>query len=75
MLFTRALAFANPFVVSTWVCEYDDTLAIFVGRLLLTGSSLVGLVFVFLCVNGHFMGQDRAYAAFFGMPQGHELAV
>lgn len=58
VLFTRALAFANPFVVSTWVCEYDDTLAIFVGRLLLTGSSLVGLVFVFLCVNGHFMGQD-----------------
>eukprot|EP00913_Durusdinium_trenchii_P034545 g32318.t1 len=48
VLFTRALAFANPFVVSTWVCEYDDTLAIFVGRLLLTGSSLVGLVFVFL---------------------------
>lgn len=40
------------------VCEYDDTLAIFVGRLLLTGSSLVGLVFVFLCVNGHFMGQE-----------------
>ncbi|CAJ1349729.1 unnamed protein product [Effrenium voratum] len=58
VLFTRALAFANPFVVSTWVCEYDDTLAIFVGRLLLTGSSLVGLIFVFLCVNGHFMGQD-----------------
>jgi len=58
VLFTRALAFANPFQVSTWVCEYDDTLAIFVGRLLLTGSSLVGLVFVFLCVNGHFMGQD-----------------
>ena len=24
----------------------------------LRGSSLVGLVFVFLCVNGHFMGQD-----------------
>ena len=58
VLFTRALAFANPFVASTWVCGYDDTLAIFVGRILLSGSSIVGLIFVFLCVNGHFVGQD-----------------
>ena len=58
VLFTRALAFANPFVASTWVCGYDDTLAIFVGRVLLSGSSIVGLIFVFLCVNGHFVGQD-----------------
>ncbi|CAJ1349731.1 unnamed protein product [Effrenium voratum] len=58
VLFTRALAFANPFVASTWVCPYDDTLAIFVGRILLTGSSILGLIFVFLCVNGHFVGQD-----------------
>ena len=58
VLFTRALSFANPFVASTWVCGYDDTLAIFVGRILLSGSSVVGLIFVFLCVNGHFVGQD-----------------
>lgn len=48
----------HRFSIHQKVCEYDDTLAIFVGRLLLTGSSLVGLVFVFLCVNGHFMGQE-----------------
>ncbi|CAK9066377.1 unnamed protein product [Durusdinium trenchii] len=58
VLFTRALAFANPFVSATWVCAYDDTLAVFVGRILLTGSSVVGVAFVFLCVNGHFVGQD-----------------
>lgn len=28
----------------------------------------VGLVFVFLCVNGHFMGQDGAFQ-FFAPPQ------
>eukprot|EP00435_Cladocopium_sp_Y103_P004452 s1255_g1.t1 len=58
VLFTRALAFANPFTSATWVCPYDDTLAIFVGRILLTGSSIIGVIFVFLCVNGHFVGQD-----------------
>ncbi|CAL1138472.1 unnamed protein product [Cladocopium goreaui] len=58
VLFTRALAFANPFTSATWVCPYDDTLAIFVGRILLTGSSIIGVLFVFLCVNGHFVGQD-----------------
>ena len=57
VLFTRALAFANPFLNATWVCAYDDTLAVFVGRILLTGSSLIGVAFVFLCVNGHFVGQ------------------
>ena len=33
------------------VCAYDDTLAVFVGRILLTGSSVVGVAFVFLCVR------------------------
>eukprot|EP00931_Biecheleriopsis_adriatica_P025063 TRINITY_DN15489_c0_g1_i1.p1 TRINITY_DN15489_c0_g1~~TRINITY_DN15489_c0_g1_i1.p1 ORF type:complete len:2718 (-),score=458.01 TRINITY_DN15489_c0_g1_i1:101-8230(-) len=58
VLFTRALQFANPFQQATWVCPFDDTLALYIGRTLLSASSLIGLMFVFLCVNGHFFGQD-----------------
>lgn len=58
VLFTRALMFANPFTVSIWMCKHDDRLALYIGRTLLMISSLGGLVFVGLCVNGHFMGQD-----------------
>ncbi|CAE8682284.1 unnamed protein product [Polarella glacialis] len=58
VLFTRALMFANPFTSSVWMCMYDDTLAVYIGRGLLSVASLVGMVFVCLCINGHFMGQD-----------------
>ncbi|CAE8657922.1 unnamed protein product, partial [Polarella glacialis] len=58
VLFTRALYFANPFKESQWMCPYDDSLAVYIGRGMLSISALVGLSFVFLCVNGHFFGQD-----------------
>eukprot|EP00440_Ansanella_granifera_P014452 gb/GFBE01015706.1/.p1 GENE.gb/GFBE01015706.1/~~gb/GFBE01015706.1/.p1 ORF type:complete len:2679 (+),score=463.31 gb/GFBE01015706.1/:1-8037(+) len=58
VLFTRALAFANPFQQATWICPYDDSLALYIGRVMLSLSALIGLGFVFLCVNGHFFGQD-----------------
>jgi len=58
VLFTRALLFANPFQQTVWMCEYDDTLALYMGRTLLFMSALGGVVFVFFAVNGHFMGQD-----------------
>eukprot|EP00931_Biecheleriopsis_adriatica_P123985 TRINITY_DN9905_c0_g1_i2.p1 TRINITY_DN9905_c0_g1~~TRINITY_DN9905_c0_g1_i2.p1 ORF type:complete len:2023 (-),score=270.08 TRINITY_DN9905_c0_g1_i2:1163-7231(-) len=58
LLFTRALMFSNPFKETIWMCEHDDRLALYIGRALLSVSSVGGLVFVFLCVNGHFMGQD-----------------
>lgn len=58
ILFTRALSFANPFQEASWVCPYDDRIALYIGRTMLSGTSLLGLVFVFLCVNGHFFGQD-----------------
>eukprot|EP00437_Effrenium_voratum_P023928 CAMPEP_0181398390 /NCGR_PEP_ID=MMETSP1110-20121109/1014_1 /TAXON_ID=174948 /ORGANISM="Symbiodinium sp., Strain CCMP421" /LENGTH=2547 /DNA_ID=CAMNT_0023520335 /DNA_START=24 /DNA_END=7667 /DNA_ORIENTATION=+ len=58
VLFTRALLFANPFQQTVWMCEHDDTLALYMGRTLLFLSALGGIVFVFFAVNGHFMGQD-----------------
>ena len=58
VLFTRALLFANPFQQTVWMCEHDDTLALYMGRTLLFLSALGGVVFVFFAVNGHFMGQD-----------------
>eukprot|EP00930_Biecheleria_cincta_P000018 TRINITY_DN10003_c0_g1_i1.p1 TRINITY_DN10003_c0_g1~~TRINITY_DN10003_c0_g1_i1.p1 ORF type:complete len:1112 (-),score=167.03 TRINITY_DN10003_c0_g1_i1:54-3290(-) len=58
VLFTRALMFANPFTTSIWMCKHDDRLALYIGRTLLMMSAASGLVFVLLCVNGHFMGQD-----------------
>ena len=58
VLFTRALLFANPFQQTVWMCEHDDTLALYMGRTLLFLSASGGIVFVFIAVNGHFMGQD-----------------
>lgn len=58
VVFSRALKVADPFRSSTWACEWNDIMAIVVGRGLIFVSASVGIVLFGLCANGHFMGQD-----------------
>jgi len=58
VLFSRALKVANPFREAAWACEWNDFMALLMGRALILISAVVGLVLFFLCANGHFMGQD-----------------
>jgi len=70
VLFARAVTMANPFRDTIWYCEYDDTFALYLGRGLITLSAMIGIFFVFLCINGHFMGQDyivKPLGKFLGM--------
>lgn len=58
VLFSRAIKVANPFRDTEWACEWNDIMALLVGRGLILVATLVGTSFFFLCANGHFMGQD-----------------
>jgi len=58
VLFSRAVSIANPFKFSTWACQWDDFWAYIIGQALIAITSVIGIVLFFLCVNGHFMGQD-----------------
>jgi len=58
LLFTRALQLASPFETRVWMCEYDDFTAKIIGRVFIMLAALFGMFFVFLCSNGHFLGQD-----------------
>jgi len=58
VLFSRAIKVASPFRETEWACEWDDLMALMVGRGLILVATIVGTTFFFLCANGHFMGQD-----------------
>jgi len=58
VLFSRSLKVANPFRQSVWACEWDDTMALYMGRGLICLAAVFGITLFFLCANGHFMGQD-----------------
>jgi hypothetical protein len=73
LLSWRALTLADPFEKSNqqWTCPYgDDFMSILVGRVLLMSAGVVAIVVIFLCANGHFLGQDyivREYSKWLDM--------
>eukprot|EP00929_Paragymnodinium_shiwhaense_P118694 TRINITY_DN90611_c0_g1_i1.p1 TRINITY_DN90611_c0_g1~~TRINITY_DN90611_c0_g1_i1.p1 ORF type:complete len:2461 (+),score=603.86 TRINITY_DN90611_c0_g1_i1:174-7556(+) len=62
VLFSRSVAMANPFRESVWMCEYDDTSSMLLGRILIGTSAIVGLFAFYVSVNGHLLGQDWVVA-------------
>ncbi|KAF4683663.1 extended synaptotagmin-like protein [Perkinsus olseni] len=62
LLFYRSLVITNPFSTKDWMCPWDDTLTMLLGRGMILVIAVGSLVLFFLCANGHFMGQDYVVA-------------
>ncbi|KAF4717565.1 hypothetical protein FOZ62_021286, partial [Perkinsus olseni] len=62
LLFYRSLVITNPFSTKDWMCPWDDTLTMLLGRGMILVIAVGSLILFFLCANGHFMGQDYVVA-------------